>query len=355
MPYLRNHDAERKSSARRRRQAAFPLLSALFLCRSLVLVRAVGGGDGRSGRGPPPPPPPPRPSGQTLDDDDDDWQWQERQGQYHQSAPEGKEDGYAEVSSPWYPEGLESQYPGGVNTGYAHGADQHPQGGAWYDDGQSNMHNNDDRANFATSLPTYGDSSRQYGPGDRSDRTRSPPPRPPPAGPYGPETASSRPPPPPPPGSGLSQIPIHYEFPASTGGANQDGAERDAAPEEGDGRWSGKKADEPDDSASGAAPFAATASARRDLVTRYWSTRTGKAQIMASASLLGAVMGNFLSKVSRCLCGIDRIGISIGLLFILSLSLYLVKPGRNYAVCFAENFGRPSFISYHSHPSYYVN
>ena len=72
-------------------------------------------------------------------------------------------------------------------------------------------------------------------------------------------------------------MPIHYEFPAA--------ASRD------DGRI---RRDFDDKDGSTTTP--ATASARRDLLTRYWSTKSGKLQIMTSSTLIGALVGNFLGN-----------------------------------------------------------
>jgi hypothetical protein len=75
------------------------------------------------------------------------------------------------------------------------------------------------------------------------------------------------------------QMPIHFEFPLS----------REAAKDQ----EKIQNGDENDEDAY----LPASASARRDLVTRYWSTKTGKAQIMMSSTLIGVTVGNFLGKV----------------------------------------------------------
>ena len=40
-----------------------------------------------------------------------------------------------------------------------------------------------------------------------------------------------------------------------------------------------------------------TSSARKDLVTRHWSTKTGKAQIQTVVGLVGYGSGSFVAKV----------------------------------------------------------
>jgi hypothetical protein len=75
------------------------------------------------------------------------------------------------------------------------------------------------------------------------------------------------------------QMPIHYEFPI-----NRETAKDQERQEQGDTN---------DEYTS----FPTSASARRDLVTRHWATKTGKAQIMISSTLIGVALGNFLGKV----------------------------------------------------------
>ena len=41
----------------------------------------------------------------------------------------------------------------------------------------------------------------------------------------------------------------------------------------------------------------ATSSARRDLVTQYWSTKVGKAQIQTVVGMIGYGSGSFVAKV----------------------------------------------------------
>ncbi|KAG7372224.1 hypothetical protein IV203_018367 [Nitzschia inconspicua] len=74
----------------------------------------------------------------------------------------------------------------------------------------------------------------------------------------------------------VPQNPIHYEFPVS----------QDATKD----RENKKNQRQEDDL------LPASASARRDLVTRYWATKIGKAQIMMSSTLIGVALGNFLGK-----------------------------------------------------------
>ena len=71
-------------------------------------------------------------------------------------------------------------------------------------------------------------------------------------------------------------MPIHYEFPAAT---NKDGLDLDRD----------------EDEVGDESPM--VASARKDLVTRYMSTKVGKVQVMASSTVVGASLGAFLGKV----------------------------------------------------------
>lgn len=70
-------------------------------------------------------------------------------------------------------------------------------------------------------------------------------------------------------------MPIHYEFPAAT---NKDGLDLDRD----------------EDEVGDESPM--VASARKDLVTRYMSTKVGKVQVMASSTVVGASLGAFLGK-----------------------------------------------------------
>jgi hypothetical protein len=309
----RNHPIEcRPSGGRRRRKISFPLLlyPIVLLCPDRMMVSSIGGGDGRSGRGrgspPPPPPPPPtrRRSNPFVDEavakgDEDDWS---RHRQYQPTTTSDlKDDGYADPSSSWYDAQTESQQQPqywGLNDAEGDG-DADPSRG-WYDDGGASGYNTDPAMIGTPVAPYDGDSPHQdryYNGNTYNDPRRQPPPpqqRPPILmdDPTASTTNSNRPPPPLPPAAATPKIPIHYEFPASKealAAATKDGGTRDDGDE-----------DEMGVALTGEGPpLAARASARRDLVTRYWSTRTGKAQIMASATLLGAALGNFFSKV-RC-------------------------------------------------------
>jgi hypothetical protein len=90
-------------------------------------------------------------------------------------------------------------------------------------------------------------------------------------------------------------MPIHYEFPAMKENPEDDsinnGEERLRT---GRRRRGSNEGDFEDDRTRG---MPASVSARRDLVTKYWSTKSGKAQIMTSATLIGAGLGRFLGKV----------------------------------------------------------
>lgn len=77
-------------------------------------------------------------------------------------------------------------------------------------------------------------------------------------------------------------VPIHYEFPA---------AKDDEVDTMGKDRRRDIDLDE-----DGNRPFS-TASARKDLVTRYWSTKKGKMQIQSVIGLVGYGSGTFVAKV----------------------------------------------------------
>lgn len=79
-------------------------------------------------------------------------------------------------------------------------------------------------------------------------------------------------------------LPIHYEFPI-----NEDD-ERDQRPRR-DNNREGSPADENDREV-----LSATSSARKDLVTRYWSTKMGKLQIQTVVGLVGYGSGSFVAK-----------------------------------------------------------
>lgn len=272
---------------------------------------SIGGGDGNGGtvgRGgglPPPPPPPPPPTPTTRDrsknpssvgndddvasggDDQDDWSRQ--YGQYYSGGPDDVPigDGYATDSTSWYKESQQQQQPQrywGVNDNDQVDTDLSRSG--WNNANQgSSLYNNDDDSThiggtYVGSTYQDGDYSQQQGRyygnnhNDKND---------------GPQLQQQRQPL---PSGGPAvtgpKVPIHYEFPAS-----KEAMEEAAIAAKNVG------GDDDDVDKDGVSFFPAKASARRDLVTRYWSTRTGKLQIMACSALLGAALGNFLSKV-RC-------------------------------------------------------
>jgi hypothetical protein len=80
-------------------------------------------------------------------------------------------------------------------------------------------------------------------------------------------------------------LPIHFEFPIN------ENDERDQRPRR-DNNREGRLADENDREV-----LSATSSARKDLVTRYWSTKTGKLQIQTVVGLVGYGSGSFVAKV----------------------------------------------------------
>lgn len=94
------------------------------------------------------------------------------------------------------------------------------------------------------------------------------------------------------PSPSISQLPIHYEFEAK----KTTPMSRDLS------------ADIDINSGNDDDRFRTTGSARRDLVTRYWSTKLGKLQIMSTTAALGAALGTFLSKVCTRECTRARFG-----------------------------------------------
>jgi hypothetical protein len=77
-------------------------------------------------------------------------------------------------------------------------------------------------------------------------------------------------------GTKSSPTPIHYDFPAAA------------------------ENDDDDDGVGGTPEFS---SARRDLVTTYMSTTSGKLKVMASSTVIGGGSGVFLGKVrNKCNC-----------------------------------------------------
>ena len=80
-------------------------------------------------------------------------------------------------------------------------------------------------------------------------------------------------------------LPIHYEFPMADDDFRDEGGRRRPSDRE----------DFDDD--NGRDVSSATSSARRDLVTQYWSTKVGKAQIQTVIGLVGYGSGSFVAKV----------------------------------------------------------
>ena len=85
-------------------------------------------------------------------------------------------------------------------------------------------------------------------------------------------------------------LPIHYEFPIAEAD-NMDTSIEGSRSRRGNNRLDKIDGDNNLDRPS------ATSSARNDLVTRYWSTKTGKAQIQAVVGLVGYGFGSFAAKV----------------------------------------------------------
>lgn len=84
-------------------------------------------------------------------------------------------------------------------------------------------------------------------------------------------------------------LPIHYEFPIADDDFGDEGRQRRSRDKE------GSSVD--DDSVLGVP--SATSSARRDLVTQYWASKMGKAQIQTVVGLVGYGSGSFVAKVRR--------------------------------------------------------
>lgn len=137
----------------------------------------------------------------------------------------------------------------------------------------------------------YGEENRfdEYAP--RGQQGMSPPPPPPPPsnenlGPesqqspqqYGQSSFS-----PPEQQQQKSSLPIHYEFPMADGDSM-------------DGRGEDRRRGPRDDDDDRDMP-SATSSARKDLVTQYWSSKKGKVQIQTVIAFVGYGVGNFVSKV----------------------------------------------------------
>lgn len=274
----------------RRRQWPWQV-SFILVVGSAPLVNGVtsGGGSGGGGGRPPPPPPPPSP-------EDDNWQYSPATV----AQGERPNDGYkidVDDDAYWDQQPIQAQQGNNYldDNDDIYSSSAYKQQQLW-DDYRSSYDNGARNADL-NNYPNGGAANK-------SSRQMPPPPPPPPRNddgylePYGSrlplsEDSSSTPqqqrqPPPPPSRSSSSSTiplpPIHYEFGPATA-ANLDDLRNDDVVD-------GDDIDSDDvfrPSISG--------SARRDLVTRYWSTRTGKAQIMAISALLGAALGSFLSKV----------------------------------------------------------
>jgi hypothetical protein len=111
-------------------------------------------------------------------------------------------------------------------------------------------------------------------------------------------------------GTSAGQISFHYEFPLS----------REAAK---DHEWQ-ERGDRNDEITS----FPASVSARRDLVTQYWATKTGKAQITMTSTLIGVALGKFLGKIR---------GSEIGKMFFMQKSCSTHILSTNFIICITHS------------------
>jgi hypothetical protein len=252
------------SSSRRPRIRKRPASRNLLLVLVMVfqLTTECQGRDDR--RRPPPPPPPPRAGSskrQLQSREEAPYPYASTDAGFNPPYDESQEDLPDTKSSGWPTEDA-SPYPQdgpyGKNAQVGTGAST-----AWYNDELSNEHP------YAEEDPYkyYNEGQTSSDPMARNVAT---------AAVVSPEDDRPR--------TNVPQTPIHYEFPISPEVAKSH-----------DRRRTGQEEEAIDEKAS----LQASASARRDLVTRYWATKTGKAQIMISATLIGMALGNFLGKVWR--------------------------------------------------------
>ncbi|KAL3925662.1 MAG: hypothetical protein SGILL_000265 [Bacillariaceae sp.] len=224
-------------------------------------------------RRPPPPPPPPR-SSNAYSQQSDEWQQQQDQNEYPYPNEYNNDDmnselPYAEppeTSSSWYPAEEDSMRPPPPPR------EGDSSGAGWYGGD-----------NIRSDKPMDGRTSDQpYRDEDPYSSSRPP---------ENDATAKSS-------SSNIPRMPIHYDFPSKdTGDDAADERIRNTRNGRDDGNMDDKIKGSNND---GTSP--ATASARNDLLTRYWSTKSGKLQIMASSTMIGAVLGNFLGNVSSPMC-----------------------------------------------------
>jgi len=85
-------------------------------------------------------------------------------------------------------------------------------------------------------------------------------------------------------------LPIHYEFPRADGNRNLSLKEEERYQ-----RGMNQKLNDINDDISSVSS-STTSSARKDLITRYWSSKMGKVQIQAVVGLVGYGSGSFLAK-----------------------------------------------------------
>ncbi len=135
-----------------------------------------------------------------------------------------------------------------------------------------------------------GRSSDPYNNADYSQASSPPPPR----RPATTDGASTRPPPP--PSTTAPRIPIHYEFPIKVDTATTDDDDNKKEGSE-DGIPITSSSMDVDTTSSSSSSILPKASPRKDLITRYMSTTSGKLQVYASSSVVGASTGIFLAKV----------------------------------------------------------
>jgi hypothetical protein len=228
----------------RKRRLSTRNLSPFFLLGSITLIAAISaqGSHAASDSRRPPPPPPPRSAGlqkQAVDD------WQQQQQQHDYAYPE-KNDMESDLP---YAEPQETSY---YSEESVYPPPQEGDSSTWYNDNDGN----DDSFPRVSEQPHDNEGPYYAGPprDDNEFKSQS---------------------------NSIPRPPIHYEFPA----AKTEADERI--------RRDGRDYGEDDDDN----PSPATASARRDVLTRYWSTKSGKLQIMTCSTLIGAAFGNFLGNV----------------------------------------------------------
>lgn len=259
------------------------ILATVQLLTTTIITECSASNDGRR----PPPPPPPRVSSTNRRRGDDDY-WQRKEEPYA-----GLDRPYAEPADDNVPDTLAGGWPSTDNARYTQdgpysGGDGGGNAGGWYsndnEETSSQPHPQQDPYNYYDETPQQMSSdpmardAATYGAAAAKEEIHS-----------NPSSSSIK----------VPQTPIHYEFPVSKE-TTRDGPEtgrrhrredRDVDADE----YGGIVEKDPP----------ASASARRDLVTRYWATKTGKAQIMITSTLIGVALGNFLGQVRLVEIGKD--------------------------------------------------